>query len=396
MQGVGGRRWTKLANALSNLGNEIHVISAQPQIDESSFWNVESEIKITRLPGRFPDILNRVPNSLVEKIHYRLSLLSLKLLTTSNYYDRGVFWGSYFNKIIYPYITENKIKKIIVTGGPFSLLYYAAKMKSKHSEITLLADIRDEWGSDNFYGFGLLSKKRKKEEFRRLKYTIEKADIITVPYPYMKEKYSRISPGNAHKVCILRHGFDSVFINNEQRPKVEKFIYLVNFGSIHSGQDLHLKGLSQALIKADIKITFYSREKKYYSVFKENNLIPEKVNYCATVNEEKVSEILKKSTAALLFVPAHFKDSISTKYMEIVATKTPIVAIGVVGEVSTFIIENRLGIFIPYHEIEYRISNLGHELKELAYNFDFDIKSFLFESQANQILEMINTNHANP
>ena len=119
MQGVGGRRWTKLANALSNLGNEIHVISAQPQIDESSFWNVESEIKITRLPGRFPDILNRVPNSLVEKIHYRLSLLSLKLLTTSNYYDRGVFWDSYFNKIIYPYITENKIKKIIVTGGPF-------------------------------------------------------------------------------------------------------------------------------------------------------------------------------------------------------------------------------------------------------------------------------------
>jgi glycosyltransferase involved in cell wall biosynthesis len=388
MSGVGGRRWAKLSHAMCELGQEVHVFCAKPEAGETSYWDVHPSVIVNRFPKKYPQILNRVPIRFLEKIGYRLSLFILKFFTKGNYYDRGIFWEKYFEKIG-AYMHQNEIRNLIVTGGPFSLLYNAAKLKTRHPEIKYIADIRDEWGANEFYGFGLLGEKRKRVELKRLKFTLQHADRVLVPYPYMKEKYSPQSRNSGNNLSILPHGVDDIFFRNLRQVPKHKEIVLVNFGSIHSGQEAAMTDLASVLVCVQVHIQFYTNEKKYESIFSTANTIPNRVTYNNPVNEKKVSEILNDSDASLLFIPSHFKDSITTKFMEIIASRTPIVAIGTEGEASTFIVKNRLGIFIPYSNISSGIMNLKTELDNLDYNNNFDTKLFHFSNQAEQILNII-------
>ncbi len=388
MSGVGGRRWAKLSNALCESGHEVHVFCAKPGLRETSHWNVHPSLIVNRFPKKYPQILNHVPTSVFEKIQYRLALFGLKFLTKANYYDRGIFWKKYFEKIC-AYMLQNNIQNIIVTGGPFSLLYYAAELKTRYPEIKLVADIRDEWGANEFYGFGLLGENRKTEEFKRLKFTLQHADRVLVPYPYMKEKYIQKVPDSANKIKVLPHGVDAVFFRDEKIAPKNETINLVNFGSIHSGQEEAMKDFSSVLGKIPVHIQFYTHEKKYESIFRLANTIPNQITFHNPVEEKKVAEILSESDAALLFIPNHFKDSISTKFMEIIATRTPIVAIGIEGEASEFILKNKLGIFIPYSDICFRMINLKAELDNLNYNDSFDTSPYHFSNQAKQVFNIL-------
>jgi glycosyltransferase involved in cell wall biosynthesis len=389
MSGVGGRRWAKLSHALCEEGQEVHVFCAESGLGETSFWDIHPSLIVNRFPKKYPQIINRVPTHVFDKIHYRLSLFILKLFTKGNYYDRGVFWEKYFENI-YAYMQKYSIRNLIVTGGPFSLLYYAAKLKMRNPEINYMADIRDEWGANEFYGFGLLSENRKTEEFKRLKFTLQHADRLLVPYPYMKEKYTQKVPDSAHNISVLPHGVDAVFFRDKKIARNHDTINLVNFGSIHSGQEEAMTNLASVLGKIPVHIQFYTQEKKYEYIFKSANTIPNQITYHNPVEEKKVAEILSESGAALLFIPNHFKDSISTKFMEIIATRIPIVAIGIEGEASEFIIKNKLGIFIPYSDICFRMINLKEELNSLNYyNDSFDTSPYHFSNQAKQVLNIL-------
>lgn len=387
MGGVGGRRWSKLANALTELGVKVHVFCAEPDKDEKSPWQIHDSVIVYRFPRKYPKILNRVPKSLFEKLQYRFWLWILKFFTKGNYYDRGIFWRNYIASV-YTFMQQHSMRNLVVTGGPFSLLYQAAAMKSKYPEIHLISDIRDEWGADAFYGFGLLGNKRRQEEMRRLEFTLQHSDTIVVPYPYMKRKYTQIAGENAAAISILPHGVDDVFFQGARNPEPGVKICLVNFGSIHSGQEKPMQNLAQVLSRTNIQISFYTTETKYSNVFEAVKAIPESVSYHPPVSEAQVVSILQKSHAALLFIPPHFKDSITTKFMEIVATRTPIVAIGTEGEASEFIIENRLGLFIPYDEIKSRFGNLRTYLNNLNYNTEFDTSPYHFRNQAKQVVDI--------
>lgn len=383
MQGVGGRRWAKLANALYDSGDEVHVIAAQPFAGESSSWRVNEKIIVKRFPRSYPNIITEKPKNAWQKIQYRITLFILKLLIRTNYYDRGVFWYKYFQCDILNYIKVNGIKNVIVTGGPFSFLYYAAKLKEKYPDIKLLIDIRDEWGADQFYGFGLLSSKRKKSEILRIKYALEKADLVTVPYPYMITIYADMINENKDKIKLLAHGVDEVFIiNAKQKTQVNKFVKLVNFGSIHSNQEDIMQCLADGINNSTLHLHFYSQEHKYINIFNHKKVLNKNVFYHLPVIEEQVAKTLSISDAALLFIPSHFKNSITTKFMEIVANRTPIVAIGEKGEAVDFIIKNNLGVFIDVEKLKDEFINIPSMLKNLNYNLHFDISPYRFEKQA--------------
>lgn len=388
MHGVGGRRWTKLSNALCELGHEIYVFCARPNPGETSYWEVNKSIKINRLSRNYPQIINRIPKNIIEKISYRMARWIMSLCTKGNYYDRGIFWRKHINHIA-DYMVNHSIKTLVVSGGPFSLLYYSTQLKLKYPEMRVLIDIRDEWGAAEFYGFGLLSNKRKKVELDRLKFTLRHADRVLVPYTYLANKYKEFGGDGVNYITVLPHGVDEIFIQEKRIKKAGDTFRMVNFGSIHSGQECYMLDLSESLLESDICIDFYTHEKKYASIFQVKNLVPDKINYHEPVAEEKVAKILSDYNAALLFIPHHFKDSISTKFMEIIATRTPIVAIGTVGEASEFIVKNNLGLFIPYAEIKARLTALKDEMNNLNYNDDFDISAYRFIYQAKNLIEII-------
>ncbi|MFM7766037.1 MAG: hypothetical protein ACKO6I_10305 [Sphingomonadales bacterium] len=283
---------------------------------------------------------------------------------------------------------QYSLRNLVVTGGPFSLLYYAATLKSKYPEIKLIADIRDEWGADAFYGFGLLNNKRRHEEMRRLTFTLQRADTVLVPYPYMKRKYAPLAGENETAISVLPHGVDDVFFQDVRNPEPKAKIQLVNFGSIHSGQEKSMSDLARLVSPANIQITFYTNERKYETIFASENTIPDYVMYQNPVGEKEVATILQKSDAALLFIPPHFKDSITTKFIEIVATRTPIIAIGTEGEASEFVVKNNLGLFISYDDITSGMINLKEKLRELDYNDQFDISPYHFRNLAKQVIDI--------
>lgn len=381
MSGVGARRWTKLSNQLVELGCEVHAISATPRKNESSPWILNDKINIVRLPNRYPYFLTINPKSFFHNLLYRLSIVLMKGLTKANYYDRAVLWESHFENHIYPYLVRNNIKNIIATGGPFSVPYYATALKEKLNDLHLWVDIRDEWGADEFYGFGIIGDKRQKEETRRLGKTLEAADLITVPYEYLSKKYSGSLKANLDKIKILPHGVDQIFENTAEsgmhKMKKNK-LKLVNFGSIHSGMDIVIHSLCRALKNIDVEINFYSVEKKYNDIFTFNK-VGNKIKYNALVSEFEVAKIYKRVDAILMFIPKHFKDSITTKYMEIVASRKPILAIGCEGDVSQFIRTNKLGIFISQDKIEVDLPKIHEWLGNFNYNYNFDIEPYRFE-----------------
>lgn len=388
MSGVGGRRWCKLADGLVNLGCEVHVFSGTPRKFEVSPWNVNEKVKTMRLPNLFPSKLTQVPVNIFDKILYRLSLIFMKTVTKSNYYDRAVLWKRKYHEIIYPFIIENEITNVIATGGPFSIPYYATFLKKKIANLNLIVDLRDEWGAAEFYGFGIISTKRQQAELKRLGATLNVADIVTVPYEYMATKYKNYININKEKVKLLPHGFDGIF-NSEQINKNQgHHLKMVNFGSLHSGLESIMKDLTFAVRNLDIQIAFFTNEFKYKDIFKNYN-VNNKVNFNQTVSENEVSEIYRKSDAALLFIPKHFKDSITTKYMEIIACRLPIVAVGEYGEVARFIENNNLGVFIEKDEIKSKFINIQEILNNLQYNNKFDLTRYQLNHLSQQVYNLL-------
>ena len=74
--GIGGRRWAKFAKYLSKTGNEVSVISAENHSIEKSQWEkdvLDSGIQVHRLPLLYPEILGTNPNSVFQKLHYKIA-----------------------------------------------------------------------------------------------------------------------------------------------------------------------------------------------------------------------------------------------------------------------------------------------------------------------------------
>lgn len=391
MSGVGGRRWVKFARILTHRGWKVTVISGKPKENEESSWDEDAlNLKVVRLPNLYPGVLNRPPRNIFDKIRYRLSLLALRFFTNANYYDRGIFWKNQFSKVVERELNHLNTRNLIVSGGPFSLLYFGSELKKKIPQLNFIADIRDHWMKDEFYGFGLLSEKRKIAEQMKLQTVLNVADRIFVPYPEMMTHYKQLSKCE-DRLNLLPHAVDlSKVIKKNRRDSYEP-LKLVNFGSIHTGMDLLMTTLAQEIHNCnfEIKINFYSAEEKYIDTFRLNGVLGSHINYCKPVDEKRVFGIMAGSSAVVVFIPEHFKNNISTKFMEIIASATPIVTIGYRGDVSRFIEDNKLGIHIATDEIGDKLPALKEKLENLNYNENFKITEFTFEYQTNLLEEML-------
>lgn len=132
--GIGGRRWAKFAKYLAAKGFVIHVICAKSPFEEQSLFNEDIKnvnIRVYPMKANYPYALKKNTESLIDKINYRLSLILMKLTIKGNYYDRAAFWKKQILKESTRLIKEFNINNVIVSGAPFSLLYYLIELKKK-------------------------------------------------------------------------------------------------------------------------------------------------------------------------------------------------------------------------------------------------------------------------
>jgi glycosyltransferase involved in cell wall biosynthesis len=345
---IGGRRWAKFSQHLVRMGHEVTVICANDSIDHDLYKKEFPGVQVRVLEKCYPEWLSGFTRSFREKSLYWIYTRMLSPFTKQNFFDRGYAWRRPMLNALENIHLHKPIDVLVVTGAPFSLLYYGAEFKTRHKEIKYVGDLRDPWTWGSYYGMPTLSALKKNFQELSEKKAIEACDMVCYPTQHMGDVLQKKYPSFSSKLYLLPHAFDpDKFPNIIKEEKREGFIY---GGSLYPGIEEYIEQLAK-IVNANpdsgFKWDIYTGT--HYPLI-ESNFPKGSINMHPLIPEEQLFQKIVSSSAYLAFFPVSDKDLISTKFFEIIYSQTPIVYVGEEGEVSKFIKENRLGVHIlPEH-----------------------------------------------
>lgn len=378
--GVGGRRWAKFSKYL-NQNNVIPFILTANSGSGDSLWteDIKSIKNIFFYKNRFPEIISKTHLNFIDKIRYKLALFIIKFFAKGNYYDRVVFDRDQIIRQIDGLLKQHSINDLIVSGAPFNLLYYAAIYKQKNPKINFIADIRDPWTWGQNYGITLIEDRRKLVEKEKEALVLKVADTILVPTGIMYDHLVKNYPEAACKIKVLAHGFDSDSIRPREvpfrfTPKQVKIAYI---GELYDHIGHYFGSIADAMQNENspFLIDFYSRTDRYKEIFTERSLVGTKVNYHPLIKSADLFERLKEYDFILIIHPTFAKDYISTKFYEILYSRTPIIFIAEQGITSDFIQETGSGIYLSIDQIS-EFFNSDQMVSKFIYQDYKDINKF--------------------
>src|SRR5690242_19270614 len=118
-QGIGGRRWAKLAKGLARKGYHVHVIKSDPITSNTkSPWTDDTEhpnIHIHSIKRTYPQSVSHTGTSVFDKLMYRYHLLKLKTTEPGTIYDVAIGWELSFRKKAEELIRKWNIRNVIAT-----------------------------------------------------------------------------------------------------------------------------------------------------------------------------------------------------------------------------------------------------------------------------------------
>lgn len=340
---IGGRRWAKFSQHLAQKGHAVTVVCASDLENKEWYEKEFPGIDVRVLPKCYPDWLSGFTKTFSEKLMYVFYTRILSPLTKQNFFDRGYAWKKPMLNALENIYHKKPIDILVVTGAPFSLLYYGSLFKKNHEEIQYVGDFRDPWTWGGYYGIPNLSPLKKTYQQLSEYKTMETCDMVCYPTEHMGNSLKKLYPSFSSKLYLLPHAFDPDKFPPTTKEKREGFVY---GGSLYPGIEEYIKELAQ-IIKSNpnsgFKWDIYTGSN--YPLI-DSDFANGSVHKHPLIPEEQLFEKIKKSKAYLAFFPRTDKDLISTKFFEIIYTQTPIVYIGEEGDVGKFIRENRLGVHI--------------------------------------------------
>ncbi len=391
--GIGGRRWAKFAKYLSRKGYTIHVIHAKnPRKNEESLWiddirNIPNIIRY-ELNSFYPEILTTTPTSLLEKIKYKIALFSINQITKGTPYDKGVFLKNSLLKTASKLIKEFNIKNVITSCAPFSSAYFSIELKSIYPHIKLMIDLRDPWTWGSGYGFSIISNKRIAFEKKLEKKVLEIADSIFVPTEIMKIDLQKTYISEANKINVLPHGFDKDEILNCTKNINSHKTKIIFYGSLYNGIEKYMSILSNEFtkLKNELELHIYSDSLIYSDIFKNKGLLNENVFYHKPLPTIELFKKIQDASFVLLIHPDYGIHNISTKFYEIIYSKTPILYIGKKGLTSDFVTKNKIGYSFDENEITENFSKIILKNYPYTYNLNFNLEEYSFETLCNNLI----------
>lgn len=396
---IGARRWAKFARALADQGVEVFVIAGKTESDQAhaDLWGAEvlqhPRIHITRIAFYYPQWFWQTPRSWWGRVRYRIWWLLLTCFSRGTIYDAAVLAGGSVDRAAGRLIKAHQIDRVIATGAPFRMLYYAARLKKRFAQLKVFADFRDPWTWGTHYGFGQLSPQRFQYEQKLEKYVLEKSDGVWVPYVKMQAHLQTHYPHQAHKVKRLSHGFDHQKISvapllvPRSQEKPPQVIY---FGSLYDQLQPLLRKLFEPLREtaaAPVYFDFYALNARYQDVFEDEAFAPY-VSLKPPVREAILLKQMATYDWTLLVFPPYAKNSFSSKFYEMVAARIPILYLGERGEVAHFIEKNQLGKCFAPDEADKVVPFLRtSKAKDFPLNRHFDLTPYTFAHLARQIMD---------
>lgn len=360
--GIGGRRWAKFAKGLASLGHEVFVIKADPaEASHHSDWTEDGthpRIQVRSLPRRYPRVISHGTEGILDKLRYFYHLRQLRRKEKGTIYDIAIGWEEDFLREARSLIQQKGIRKVIATGAPFNLLYYAAKLKQEMPELTLLCDYRDPWLNATNYGMADLPPERKKHEESKQAFIMEWADLITAPNSFLLDeiKGTCTQPPKA-RFEELPHFFDpddlKAFLDAPKNG--QKGLKLVYGGTLYVGLEPYLQGFAQnlqALKLSDetlldgLHIDVYTPHLNFAPHF----AAAETFIQLHPVIGKGIFQKIHEADAVLIFLAAHNKHYLTTKFFEYLPFRKPLLFVGAEGHAAAFIEAQQLGLVVNERE----------------------------------------------
>ena len=391
--GIGGRRWAKFAKYFTKLGYTVHVICSEQQNNELSLWYNDikdnSKIVLYKIIQAYPSILRKVPENNFERIKYKLANSYIKLVSKGTPYDRSLFWNEDFESQASKIIEEFKVDFVFVTIAPLHYAFRLINLKKKFSTTKFIADFRDPWSRGNGYGFPQKNAKRQEVEFEKEKLVCNNYDLITFAHGNTLIDSQAAFNIKKENCYLLEHAIDTDDYVAKVVPKDQDKIKVIYMGTFYQGLKKHFDSIFKSTIdNSKLFFEFYtSNQIPSYVEFAN----PSQVSFNKQIEPKMLFSKIAQANYVLIIYSENMKTLMYTKIKEIVYTRTPIIIISKKGDASDFIVSNRLGIHLDYHEIETKLPNIFSEVMMDNYNYTFDTSSFTFENVTEKLIRKINS-----
>ena len=384
---IGGRRWAKFSQQLASKGIDVTVICSKESVDKDWFVNEFPNINCISLPKYYPFWLTGQGNSLLQRSLYWIATKLVSRLTKKNLYDRGLFWRRPLLKTLTRLHNDKSIDVLIATGAPFSLLSIGAEFKRKNDDIFYVIDLRDPWTWGSYYGIPNLSKVQKRYQEIQEGESVKHSDMVCYPVQNMGDVLTRKYEDFKAKFYLLPHAFEPhKFLNTDlHNDKRSGYIY---GGTLYDGIEEYISKLEKIINK-------YTDLDFVWDIYTGSNfpLINEgfgngRIRKHSFISESELFSKISQASAYLVFYPIQDKDLVSTKFFEIIYTKTPIIYIGEAGEVGDFIVKNKVGVHILPENMEQKLPQYlaGEVPHEPGF---FDIQKYTFSSVTDNLLDKL-------
>lgn len=400
--GIGGRRWGKFAKYLVKKGFNVNVISCQNASKNISSWqNDVAGINTYSLPLRYPKVFIDPPHNIFDKINFRITKAYYEITQSKRIYDKAFLWEKQFIKKAEDVIKRDGTKNIIVTGAPFYLLYYTAKLKLKFPYLNIIADYRDPWIGGVQYGMDSIGSKGLSLEQDMQNFVYQHVDYITAPNSFLLNKIKDTLTVNYtdDKFVELPHAYDIDDLTDYlKRTSVvkDKKIRFVYGGTFYSGTDVILKELCNFLDELKkrhpmlynrLSFNFFTPEKYYENIFEDHQDI---VKFHLPVGDRIFAEI-SEVDFCLLFLADHNKDYCTTKFFEYLPFKKPYILLGEKGYVAETIEQKNLGLFFQSGSIANSFNEFleRHQEGKQQLSLDVDVEDYSFDRITDKLIDLL-------
>lgn len=379
--GIGGRRWAKFAKYLHLAGVEVYVLTRKHStIGTESLWTrdvsgIKDRVFTYRAP--YPNALWKTDLNLIDKLKYKVSLRLVSALAKGNPYDRTVFAQNELMDLVERITEEYGIGNVIASGPPFGILYYTALLKRRGAHFKLIADFRDGWTWDKRFGISIISEQRRRLEQERLRFVVESADAVITPAEFHLANLRALYPSAAEKMSIVPHGFDPEDLPsvNERLNKGDHYIY---GGTLYDRLETVFQALNRsfrAIHPKTVEIRLHLSnpakleeylvhiDKEFHSYFVRKPLLPPRTFY------REVSA----ARAFVFFSGVPIK--ITSKVYEILSCDTPILTLGLAGDLSDYLEQHGLG--VHFEADDFCFSKADQQIAQLdGFGKDNDFPDF--------------------
>jgi hypothetical protein len=388
--GVGGRRWLFYGLELIKKGHGVFFLTYEKELPQD-LSNVKERVFFVK--GNYPEVLKSYPKSLLNKLMYRFWIFVLSRINKGAIYDEAARTQKAFLEKSSELIIKNNITHLLISGAPFSLLYFGTILKKKFPKIILICDYRDSWTQGIGYGIKQLPPKKFQYELTQETEVLKVADKILVASKDIGISLQKIV--SSTKPFVIKN-----FVNSNQFPKIsftnsknnKDTIVITHIGSVNRGLKKYWENFLNNLQlfckdnSMNVICQFIGGQNKEVEEYvKQHHL--DFVVFLPNMEKPKLATYLMNSDMFVFFKHDDFPHSFPTKFFDYVLFKKPLICYSVPGEVTEELVSNNLGCVFNENTSYDLFSSkvIGFKKNENSFNPNYDTSKFGIESCVTEI-----------